>query len=292
MGINIFKYDMHALKIKLIKNALKSNKKNLVSELRKYPFKPKKGFRRIDNLPNSLLIEEIIVIAKDYPEISNLILKSWYESESNLRETVVEELEKLGYKVEPLQFDEQGINWKCLKESDLLVDNSTTYFAPNRKIIENFDPTDITLMSIMNGWFNNECKNELNFSEVIENNLYNKNSQIRTFTDDIKNVSQGILEHKVSEQKNEITKDHESKEGVGSIVEIENKEESNSVKYDNKKLTITDDFSLLEKLMLKYEESKKIFLDILSNIYKNTEQDLFSDEHIYDSELHKDLQKN
>ena len=129
MGKNIFTYDMHALNQKLVKCALYANKHNLYREIRKYPFKPRKGFRRIENLPYKLLIEEIINLAKIFPQLSNFILSIWYNSETNLREKVFEELTNLGYKVEPLQFDHEGVKWKKLKDQDILSQGNKTFFC-------------------------------------------------------------------------------------------------------------------------------------------------------------------
>jgi len=321
MGINIFSYGMHALNKKLVKNAVNIDKNKVIKELRRYPFKSKKGFRRIDNLPNNLLIEETINIAKNNPDLSNMLLKLWYDSETVLREKVVEELTKLGYKINPLLFDEDGINWCSLNENDLLFDEDKTYFAPNKEFIENFNPTETTLMCILNGWFNNESLGKVNLPELFNKklidekphlptlkNLNNPNKISQEFQygkeniddkDCIKdNINTEYNAKKVStnEETNiENFKNELSVEGTDNLevniggIDTEIKDDSNKIILNKEKTTFSEKFLSLEKLKLDYEESKKLFLEILDNISKKTINDEYSNELNVISKPYKEL---
>jgi hypothetical protein len=273
MGINIFEYDMPELKNKLVKKALKIDKSTILKEIRKYPFKPKKGFRRIDTLPLNLITKEINGFAKDDPKLANIILKIWFESEKDLREKVSQELVSLGYLIQPLQFDSNGIKWKCLNETDLLKNGSTTYFAPKGKLLDSYDPTECTLMAISNGWF--DCTCQQNGNENIDNS-----PNINEYDINIPETSEQTYktEDDISEKK-EIP------------VESGNVEELLNSKTDINNLT-TDRITNVIDSSTKYETSKKEIIETFTEISNELLNDVYKIEDIRFTRNYKELRES
>lgn len=273
MGINIFsQYEMPELHTKLVKSALQKDKQSIFKILHKYPYKPRKGFRKIDMLPQKFLIEAIIDYAKFSPELSNLILKLWFESEDILRERVKDELNNLGYEINQLNFDSNGVVWKKLNEKDLVKidkeDGGTIYFAPEGGVINGFNPTDVTLMSIMFGWFDGSCE--------------------------IESDSKGNIVPEQIEMDNEKGNDEISDV---SQINSDKKDEENSKMNDNKEFlslteySVTSKFELLDSQYTKYNSEKRSFIDGIKKITDDLENNIFNDIVHIDTETYQQLNK-
>lgn len=174
MGINIFGTfsGMHKLLGSVALTSIRRDKPQIMKIARRIPLrKIKGGFRTIDNLPETILVQRLLDIGKFMPELSNLMLRLWYEEKAELRNTVSAALTNSGYELHPLDFDSEGVNWKKLRDDDLLNHNNSTYFAPNQSLLDGYDPTEVTLMCILNGWFNEIDTHPVTEVEAIEEKI-------------------------------------------------------------------------------------------------------------------------
>ncbi|MFH0989888.1 MAG: hypothetical protein V1799_07725 [bacterium] len=113
------------------------------------------GFSHARKVPKLRVIQFMEQRVVEDAQLGNWILALWMEVKKNLRLKVEAALKERGYSVRKVI---SPIVWKSLNDTDLCQEGETElwHFRPGGKPIEGEDESEVTLMSLLLGWFNDK----------------------------------------------------------------------------------------------------------------------------------------
>jgi hypothetical protein len=105
------------------------------------------GFRHISKAPTVMLMPVLSDESNVSAELAQVVLQTWYDTNTALREKVAARLTELGYATRPAPFnDDDKVVWDMMKKDDAQLEF-------DGKLIEDEDKNAVMLMSLLLGWF-------------------------------------------------------------------------------------------------------------------------------------------